>query len=110
MRPPATLSILAMALMGCAHQQDPLPREDLAVARSQTVASFSGPFTLQSRVKGVLYIVSDGRPERICSHTMMRSPNAISIGRPPDEPWRMTVNLFLTNAPAQNGRTTYSLY
>jgi hypothetical protein len=108
MKPRATQLLLVMALMGCA-QQRPTLRENVTSARTETVTEFSGPFTLRTRVTSVLYFVRDGKVERICSHVMMRSPNAISRSHQPDEPWQMAVTLTLTNAPAEGGRTTYSL-
>jgi len=54
-------------------------------------------------------MVRSSAAERVCSHTMMRSPETIPAANPVGKPWEKTVTLWMAEEPAGEGRTKYSL-
>jgi len=76
---------------------------------SPTIASFPASFAQGTRGECALHMVRAGSSERVGSHTTMRSPDAVLPGRRLGEPWELTVTLSLTEEPAGEGKTKYSL-
>jgi hypothetical protein len=95
-----------MAMVGCTGQREPAPPQDSASARSLTVSSFTGVFRIETRVQATLYLVGHGASQRICNHTMMRSPNVEPVA--PVENLELT--LLLTNTVPKRGKTEYLLF
>lgn len=76
---------------------------------SHTIASFVVGFTARTRVECVLYVARLGSVERVCSHRMRRNSEPAPFGDHIGRPWQMTVTVWLSEEPAGQGRTKYSL-
>jgi hypothetical protein len=101
------LLLIVSLLTGCGHEVaddfHQLP------STSRNISSFSLPFTLKTRARCVLYIVRSGSAERVSTHTMMRSPNAIYLDGTMNDPHEMSVAVSICEKFVRAGKSCYAL-
>jgi hypothetical protein len=106
---PIVLCLVVSLLAGCNREQGKNDRAENFPQTSRKVASFSLPFTLGTGFQCVLYMVHSGKIERLCTRTMVESPNVYYLDGTKNEPHMMTVDLLITEESPRKGKTHYSL-
>jgi hypothetical protein len=99
--------LIATILTACGHEVadgfHQLP------STTRNIFSYSLPFTLKTRVRCDLYIVRSGTAERVSTHCMLRSPNAIYMDGTMNDPHEMSVVVSICEKSARQGKSCYSL-